>query len=739
MPENENKFLSTINDIYASMSVEASRFINSFSSTEEFVSYWEGIGDSISTQFDSAVNSISEWLGKASDQLSEIGEDAKNFLMQTGNNMQVLINEITEEIISSTNSNGDSYELTGDSGISNPDNESDFTNSMLNAADTTFEGIENFISGLFEDANAITSTVSDALQDFADTFGSQNSYILKTIGKITEGLSNIASDYQDGISETSFGAQQEESWQGTRNSFLETFKRTTDQYKIKFSNSTPLDAGSNSQNLYGSMLLGTPPTFTNITDPANRTYIQTFLQDAKFLTLTPGLPKYNGTSYDTGRSVNQASDGNAMMEYLLRNGLDESFANKDKRYYSFQPKYEEYFSYLETMLNTIRIKMGLATGDNNEYNLFTFFKLKNRNNRIDSSGFNQLLAQYQNSIGFFINPSGTLAESIDSSQTGFGSELASSVNSASDTFQKTNYITGMGTGGFAKNVIRVAGNAVNSGILIRNLVADNLQTASSWQRSRGDKAGIIGSIAGFAAGLAIDVGRFAVNNDFGAAIQMVQTTNGMKVTYPELWAESQYTRSVNINFEFISPYGDPLSIFKYVMVPFCALMCFAMPRQAAENGLVSPFLVRGDVSGMFTVDLGMITSFTFTRGGSNDLRTKDGLPLAISGSFTIQDLYPFMAMSKRLSFMSANPNYTVFLNSLAGLHSVYDSDDTALNEYFREMLNRVSGKNNVSNKGLWNKFNSANRSINNIFANTAPAEKMSLSGSRVPRFRNANS
>ena len=213
----------------------------------------------------------------------------------------------------------------------------------------------------------------------------------------------------------------------------------------------------------------------------------------------------------------------------------------------------------------------------------------------------------------------------------------------------------------------------------------------------------------------------------------------MKVTYPELWAESQYTRSVNINFEFISPYGDPLSIFKYVMVPFCALMCFAMPRQAAENGLVSPFLVRGDVSGMFTVDLGMITSFTFTRGGSNDLRTKDGLPLAISGSFTIQDLYPFMAMSKRLSFMSANPNYTVFLNSLAGLHSVYDSDDTALNEYFREMLNRVSGKNNVSNKGLWNKFNSANRSINNVFANTAPAEKMSLSGSRVPRFRNANS
>ena len=95
-------------------------------------------------------------------------------------------------------------------------------------------------------------------------------------------------------------------------------------------------------------------------------------------------------------------------------------------------------------------------------------------------------------------------------------------------------------------------------------------------------------------------------------------------------------------------------------------------------------------------------------------------------------------MSKRLSFMSANPNYTVFLNSLAGLHSVYDAEDTALNEYFREMLNRISGQNNVPVSGLRNKFNTSKRSINTAFANTASSNKINISGRRVPWFRTAN-
>jgi hypothetical protein len=211
----------------------------------------------------------------------------------------------------------------------------------------------------------------------------------------------------------------------------------------------------------------------------------------------------------------------------------------------------------------------------------------------------------------------------------------------------------------------------------------------------------------------------------------------MKVVYPELWSDSTYMKSVNINFEFISPYGDPLSVFQYVMVPFCALLCFAMPRQAADNGYVSPFFVRADIPGYFTSDLAMITDFTWTKGGESNLWTKDGLPRAISGSLTIQDLYPYLSMTKRFSFLSANPNYTVFLNNLAGLDVVYESDsESNMNDYWKEMLNRVSGE--QSENGLWNKYQSDERTLHKEFLSKTSLNTHKYKGSSIPWMRGSN-
>lgn len=601
--------------------------------------------------------------------------------------------------------------------------------------DPIFSNIENVIGGAVDNASAITEQMSDALSNISETFGSANSQVIQTVGKIAGVLSNSTTAYNDGVTETIFGALQEKSWQGTGNAFLNTFKSRSGTYRVRFTNSTPLDSGSQSSNLYGSMMLGVPPSFTNITDPANRSYINTFLQDAKFITLTPGLPRYNGTLYggNTNNQLSQATSGNAMMEYLLSNGLNAKFANKDKRYYSFEAKYEEYFAYLETMLNTVWIKMGLGTEDNNTFNLFTFFKLNNNGN-IDPTGFKTLLPQYNSSVGFFVNPSGSLSESQTNSPTSFGGELSGKINSQSETFNRVNYMTGMGTGGAFKSTARVAANTIHNIVAAKNLVSENLNFATQFQ-GRLKEYGTIAGLIGFAAGAILDAGLYTTENDLGADVQMFNTTNGMRVTYPELWGDSSFSRSININFEFVSPYGDPLSIFKYVMVPFCALYCFAMPRQADENGLVSPFLVRGDITGMFTVDLGLISDFTFTRGGNNDLWTKDGLPMAISGNFSIMDLYPFLSMTKRISFLSANPNYSVFLNSLAGLHAVYESDDNAINEYFRETLNRVSGKDNVPNTKLWNNYDINRRRSNATVANTASANKVNRPANRTPWMR----
>ena len=557
-------------------------------------------------------------------------------------------------------------------------------------------------------ANGLTDDIANHLQT-ATEYG---------LGKQLQGIFNIVStnmaSYKDGISETSFGSKMEDSWQGKSSAFLNYFKEQ--HGRINFMDSTPLDAGRDKNSLYGTMMLGAPYTFNSFADPNNRTLINTFIKDGKFVSITPGMPKYNGlTSYLGGFNtiLDQTSNGDEMLSYLSRNGIDSLFALKDKRYYTFEASYDEYFSYLETMLNAVWIKLGLAK-NGEQFNLFTFINIKTASGKIKPSGYKELKPQYNSSIGFFCNAASVVSESVDNQRTSFGSELAGEVNAQAQEMQRINYITGMGTGGAGRELSRKFGMMSNVTKQIGGLLSETFSGTAATLSKVGDivasnsfskAAQIAVTIAAGAVSAVKDVATFTHTKDFGSVLQGFATSNGMQVTYPELWSSSSYSRPININFNFVSPYGDPLSIFKYVFVPFCALVCFALPRQAAENGFVSPFLIRADMPGVFTTDLGMISSISWQRGGDQSLWTKDGLPRAISGSFTITDLYEYLAMTKRLSFLSANPSYTVFLDSLTGMCAVTDDGSSdSLNDYFKFMIDRANGKN--TSNALWNRFGS---------------------------------
>lgn len=527
--------------------------------------------------------------------------------------------------------------------------------------------------------------------------------------------------YVDGISETSYGKRMEATWSGDNNSFL----NNTKALNIKFNQFTPLD-NMNSSGIYGNMVLGVPPLFTKTADPAHRTMMNTFIKDSTILSLTPGLPKYNGGQTGRFKSyLRQTEDAQAAFNYLKKNGLDNDFMNKDKRYYTFEPRYNEFYSYLETMLNTLWIKMGLAQSDNSsQFNLYSFFGMAETSTGHRMSA--DVKDKYNSSIGFFINPTGSVVESVDSMTAGVG--LEDEVNAASDQYQRLNYLTGMGTGSAYDNFRSRVGRGVNTASQMMNAVS-SAHNPSSTLNTIGSTLGKIPYVGGLlqvaasAASLGYELG---INNDPNALLQAFTTTNGMKVTYPELWTNSNYSKSININFEFTSPYGDPLSIFQNVYVPFFTLLTFALPRQAADNGVISPFFVRADIPGIITSDLAMITGFNWQKGGPNNLFTKDKLPRSISGSFTISDLYPYLSMVKRISFLSANPSYTVFLDNMAGLYAMYDEEEDILDEYWERLINRVSGnsKSITGDKLLWNQMNQSDRELNKAFMS---ANKSSVS------------
>jgi hypothetical protein len=62
------------------------------------------------------------------------------------------------------------------------------------------------------------------------------------------------------------------------------------------------------------------------------------------------------------------------------------------------------------------------------------------------------------------------------------------------------------------------------------------------------------------------------------------------------------------------------------------------------NSYRSPFLVKASAKGMFSIDMGIITSMSATKG-SKCCWNDDGLPTQIDISLTIEDLYSALHMS----------------------------------------------------------------------------------------------
>ena len=66
----------------------------------------------------------------------------------------------------------------------------------------------------------------------------------------------------------------------------------------------------------------------------------------------------------------------------------------------------------------------------------------------------------------------------------------------------------------------------------------------------------------------------------------------------------------------------------------------------------------------------MVTSFSFTRGGSENLWTVNGLPQCIEVSVTITDVYPTMCISTNSVLFSQNVSLQNMITNLSGLETM---------------------------------------------------------------------
>lgn len=280
------------------------------------------------------------------------------------------------------------------------------------------------------------------------------------------------------------------------------------------------------------------------------------------------------------------------------------------RYYTFDFNYVDYYKYVNAMCVSGAYFLGLQ--DTKVKLGGKWVALKDADwGEAGQDAFKSILSSREY-VAFYIDNASQIDETFSNSTT--ESQLASKVNSTSDVGREINFLVGSVTG---DDLINNYGS--------QELIDSAMNTIKEISDKYLNGNQLFEDIAGNFATVAC----------------------GGKLIFPEIWSDSDYSKSYNINIKLRTPDGDKLSWFMNIYVPLAHLICMTAPQQSSEsgpNGYITPFLVRGFYKGLFNCDMGIITDLSITKG-KDKAWTLDGLPTEVDVSLTLKDLYNMFSLT----------------------------------------------------------------------------------------------
>lgn len=306
------------------------------------------------------------------------------------------------------------------------------------------------------------------------------------------------------------------------------------------------------------------------------------------------------------------------------------------RYYTFDEDYVDYYKYVNAMCMTGAYHLGIENvkiRSNGSWKKIKDINWMNAGN----SAFKGILSKKEY-VAFYVDSASSVSESFSNSTT--ESQLASKVNQFSDIGREISFLTGSVTG-------------ADLGIGDESLIAEANQT--------------LDDIAN----------KYLKGNQLFKDItkNFATVAVGGKLIFPEIWADSSYSKSYDINIKLRTPDGDKLSWFMNIYVPLSHLICLTAARQAptgGPNAYMQPFLIRAYYKGLFNCDMGIITDMSITRGRDRAW-TIDGLPTEVDVSITLKDLYDMFTIT-------SYDNAGAFVNNISLMDYIANSCGVNINE-----------------------------------------------------------
>ena len=366
-----------------------------------------------------------------------------------------------------------------------------------------------------------------------------------------------------------------------------------------------------------------------------RMYGEKILKNMPILYITPGTPDFlAGFNEDQQKSLL-----GALVTGEANDDIKSLINNSGGRYYSLKFDYTSYFRYVNTMLRSAAVFLGIGDETLNgralkEYNWMLISDDRDNgapakkqegviqkatkdlvNSIAGFAGLQGFMGQHWGTLAFYADCGDQVDDSFGNSTT--QSQLASSINSLSDWAKELNFLVG------------TAGS--NMGLELDELIG-------------GGESGLTGALESATEMVNKAIGS---NNIVSNILSKTQTIlSGGRLIFPEIWADSSYSKSYSCRMKLVSPSGDKLSVYLNILVPIYHILALALPRQSltAAEGYFSPFLIRAYSKGLFNIDMGIISDLSITKGAEGEW-TEDGIPTVAEISFTIKELYNNLSMS----------------------------------------------------------------------------------------------
>lgn len=414
--------------------------------------------------------------------------------------------------------------------------------------------------------------------------------------------------------------------------------------------------------------------------PYGRVFNEKIVSKMPLLLVTPGQPNFlPGYSKSTKAKILKILNSTLGASVVKRaskgfmSNLDSVMSKKTGRYYTFHFDYASYYNYVNQMLRYCAIMLGIGNwkypiGDGSKKVKLKHYKWQDATN----PAFTQFVAAPE-AIAFYVDAETNTNESLSTSTT--TSQFASSINGLSDIQKELQFLIGpmLGFKRKSKDV-----DAYNRGIDDVNKIIDESLGGSRLFKNLAESFKVIGA--------------------------------GGKLIFPEIWSDTDFSKSYDFTLKLRTPSGDKVSWYLEILVPMIHWIALAAPRQLGSNGYQSPFLVRAFYKGIFNLDMGIVTSLDISKG-KEGMYTVDGLPTEVDIRVSMKDLYSMLYISNDYTpaNMLNNTCLTDYLANTCGININKPEVMRTLEllvlyraNYFKDMPNRVFTKfqQNLSNLAL---------------------------------------